>query len=116
MSPMKIIQAILQGLISLVFVAAGVMNLTGGMESALLDLGYPAYLSTIIGGGYLFGVIFLYQPFVPVLQEWALGGMAVALVGAASSHILHGDPFTAYVPALALILVFVIAAVLRYRT
>ncbi|MEM6384483.1 MAG: DoxX family protein [Pseudomonadota bacterium] len=108
--------AIFKGIIAFVFVAAGIANLMGGMATDLERLGFPGYFSTIIGVAYLLAVVCIYQTTFLFLQEWAYGGMAVALVGAAASHVFAGDPLANAMPAFILQIIFVVAYVLRART
>lgn len=106
---------ILQGLVAIVFLAAGVLNLVGMMTEELMRLGYPGYFATIIGVAFIVGVICVYQPRFVFLQDWAFGAMAATLVGAAGTHILAGDPISSAAPAIVTLVVLVLAYALRGR-
>ncbi|MEM6683955.1 MAG: DoxX family protein [Pseudomonadota bacterium] len=109
------LQQVLQGIIALFFTAAGLANLAGGMGADMLRLGYPEYFSMIIGGGYLIGVVCIYQRVFPFLQDWAFGAMAASLVGAAASHIFVGDPLSKVLPCFIIQILFVWSYVLRMK-
>ncbi|MEO0974757.1 MAG: DoxX family protein [Pseudomonadota bacterium] len=106
-------QRILQGVLALVLVAAGIANLTGATTAQITGLGYPEYLTLILGVAYLIGVVCLYQTKYPFLQEWAFAGVAVSLVGAAASHLFAGDPLVRAAPAFVFQGVLVAAYALR---
>ena len=110
-----IAQRVLQGLLAFVLLAAGLANLSGATSAQITGLGYPEYLTKILGGAYLIGVVCLYQTKYRFLQEWAYGGIAVSLVGAAASHIFADDPFAKAVPAFVLQIVLIGAYALRVR-
>lgn len=101
------LQHFVQGFLALVFVAAGLANLAGAMQADMMRLAYPNYFSTLLGVGYILGVLCLYQNKYPFLQEWALGAFAASLVGAAGSHVLAGDPISRAIPAIVLLAIFV---------
>ncbi len=60
------------------------------MTEALLIVGFPAYMTVVLGVGYFIGVACIWQPWVPFRQEWAWGGLMISLVGAAVAHIYTG--------------------------
>lgn len=70
--------------------------------TAFQALGYPLYLMTILGIAYVTGVAAIFQNKSQVVREWAYSGFAIALVGAAVSHIAAGDPISKAVPAIVL--------------
>lgn len=106
---------ILQGLVAIVFLAAGTLNLAGMMAEEMMHLGYPSYFTTIIGVAFIIGVVCIYQPRFAFLQDWAFGAMAATLVGAAGTHMLVGDPMTSAAPAIVTLIVLVVAYALRER-
>ena len=70
---------------------------------AIVGLGYPPYLLTILGVAKLLGVIALLAPGLPLLKEWAYAGFAFDLIGAIASHTFTGDPLSETIrPAIAL--------------
>lgn len=87
---------ILTSLFCLAMGAAGVMNLMGveAQQEAMANLGYPAYLMTILGVAKVAGVIALLIPRMPLLKEWAYAGFTFDLLGASASHALsnHSVP------------------------
>lgn len=114
-SPIRIVQLVLQGLVALIFLVAGLLNLTGVMTEEMMRLGYPGYFMTLIGVAYLIGVLCLYQPRLAFLQEWAFGAMAATLVGAAGSHLAVGDPVARAAPAIVTLILLLVAYALRHR-
>ena len=73
------------------------------VAESMAELGYPAYLMTILGTAKLLGVAALLAPGRPLLKEWAYAGFAFNLIGATASHAFAGDPVFATIrPALAL--------------
>ncbi|MEM6531656.1 MAG: DoxX family protein [Myxococcota bacterium] len=106
-------QIVLQALLSLIFIAAGVANLTGQMDDALQLLGYPFYLTRILGIAYLCAVVAIYQPWIKFLQDWAWSGLFISLVGAAASHMHSGIADAA--PSFAIQLLLITAYLLRHH-
>ncbi|MDR6568224.1 DoxX family protein [Chitinophaga ginsengisegetis] len=54
------------------------------------NLGYPAYLLTILGVWKLLGAVAVLIPKFPLLKEWAYAGFFFAMSGAAFSHLATG--------------------------
>jgi uncharacterized membrane protein YphA (DoxX/SURF4 family) len=57
----------------------------------LLDLGYPAYLATILGIAKLLATLVIVAPRLPRLKEWAYAGIMINMLGAAASHLAVRD-------------------------
>jgi len=55
------------------------------------QLGYPAYLLTILGVWKMLGVVAVLIPKFPLLKEWAYAGFFFAMSGAIFSHLAIGD-------------------------
>jgi len=53
-------------------------------------LGYPLYLTTLLGVWKLLGVVAILAPRFPRLKEWAYAGFFFELTGAAFSHVAAG--------------------------
>ncbi|MEM6909736.1 MAG: DoxX family protein [Pseudomonadota bacterium] len=109
----RLIQQALKGVLGFVFFAAGCAILFGLMDADFERLGYPEYISLILGVAYLLSVVCIYQTRYKFLQDWAYAGMAVSLVGASVSHVMANDPFTSAVPSLILQVVLVAAYAMR---
>lgn len=72
------------------------------------NLGYPAYLMTIIGVWKILGVIATLIPKTPLLKEWAYAGFFFLMSGAVVSHIIVGDSIgKTFPPFLLLVLVLI---------
>jgi hypothetical protein len=72
------------------------------------NLGYPAYLMTIIGIWKILGVIAALIPKTPLLKEWAYAGFFFLMSGAVASHIIVGDTIgKTFPPFLLLVLVLI---------
>lgn len=104
---------VLKGVLGFVFLAAGSAILFGLMDADFERLGYPDYISLILGVAYLISVVCIYQPRYRFLQDWAYAGMAVSLVGATVSHIMADDPFTSAMPSILLQIVLVVTYAMR---
>lgn len=74
-----------------------------------INLGYPAYLMTIIGVWKILGVIAVLIPKFPLLKEWAYAGFFFVMSGALVSHIIVGDTAGRTLPALLLLVLVVIS-------
>lgn len=73
------------------------------------NLGYPAYLMTIIGIWKILGVIAVLIPKRPLFKEWAYAGFFFVMSGALISHIIVNDTFGRTFPALLLLLLVCIS-------
>jgi len=73
------------------------------------NLGYPAYLMTIIGVWKTLGVIVVLIPKTPLLKEWAYAGFFFVMSGAVVSHIILGDSFGRTFPAVLLLVLVLIS-------
>jgi hypothetical protein len=75
------------------------------VSEAMAELGYPAYVMTILGTAKLLGVAALLAPGRPLAKEWAYAGFSINLLGATASHLFAGDPIVvAARPAVILLL------------
>jgi hypothetical protein len=75
----------------------------GPIPEAMKALGYPPYVSTLLGVAKLAGVVALVVPGRPVLKEWAYAGFTFNLLGAFASHLFAGDPLAEALPPLLLL-------------
>ena len=77
-------------------VAGGTMDLLRlpPFYPLLIDLGYPAYLSTILGTAKLLAAAALLMPGLPRLKEWAYAGVLINMTGAVASQIAAGQPWS----------------------
>jgi hypothetical protein len=82
-----------------------------GGADMMTHLGYPLYLLTLLGVWKMLGVIAVLIPKFPLLKEWAYAGFFFIMTGAMFSHIATGDPVTALLPSL---LLLVLAALSWY--
>lgn len=67
-----------------------------------INLGYPAYLMTLIGVWKLLGVIAILIPKQLLLKEWAYAGFFFVMSGAVISHLIVGDTAGRTFPAVLL--------------
>jgi uncharacterized membrane protein YphA (DoxX/SURF4 family) len=66
----------------------------------MIDLGYPAYLATIMGTAKLIAAAVLLAPRLPRLKEWAYAGVMINMIGAGASHVaMHESLENVIVPA-----------------
>jgi uncharacterized membrane protein YphA (DoxX/SURF4 family) len=80
----------------------------GGVDM-ITHLGYPVYLLTLLGAWKILGVIALLIPKFPLLKEWAYAGFFFIMTGAIFSHIASGDPLTAILPSLLLLILIAVS-------
>jgi uncharacterized membrane protein YphA (DoxX/SURF4 family) len=81
-------------LVAFAFLSGGAAYLSRVPEvlKGFTELGYPTYVMAILGTFKLLGGIAILLPGLPRLKEWAYAVMTFNLLGAAWSHIAHGDP------------------------
>lgn len=81
------------GLLGVGFLASGTLEVSGVTQAVqpVVELGYPAYLLRLLGVAKILGAITILAPKLPRLKEWAYAGIVIDLVGAAYSHVAHGD-------------------------
>ncbi|MFI6393975.1 DoxX family protein [Nonomuraea sp. NPDC050547] len=70
----------------------------------IVELGYPVYILTLLGGWKLLGALAILLPKYPLLKEWAYAGMFFLFTGGMFSHIATGDAWYQLLPALFLLL------------
>ncbi|MFS8616610.1 MAG: DoxX family protein [Solitalea sp.] len=68
------------------------------------ELGYPAYLMSILGVWKILGVVAILIPGFPLVKEWAYAGFFFVMSGAAVSHLAAGHGFAELFGPLLLIL------------
>lgn len=73
------------------------------------NLGYPAYLMTIIGIWKILGVIAILIPKRLLLKEWAYAGFFFVMSGAVISHLIVGDTAARTLPAVLLLVLVLIS-------
>lgn len=80
-------------IVALVLMSGGIAQLLRRPENVegMTHLGYPLYLSTVLGVWKVLGAIALLSPRFPRIKEWAYAGAFFDLTGAAVSHAFCGD-------------------------
>lgn len=63
----------------------------GGNVDLVADIGFPLYVTYILGTWKLLGVIAILIPGFPRLKEWAYSGIIFLMTGASLSHLLAQD-------------------------
>jgi hypothetical protein len=63
----------------------------GGNVDLVTDIGFPLYVTKILGVWKLLGVIAIVMPGLPRLKEWAYSGIFFLMTGAALSHAFAND-------------------------
>ena len=89
------------GIVQLISVDEEVENIT--------QLGYPAYILTIIGVWKMLGVATVLVPKFPLIKEWAYAGFFFAMSGAIISHLASADPIKEIFPPLLLLVLTVLS-------
>jgi uncharacterized membrane protein YphA (DoxX/SURF4 family) len=82
----------------------------------LSQLGYPAYLATILGTAKVLAGLVVAAPRLPRLKEWAYAGILVNMLGAAASYLATGSSVGNYIPPLSFAAVALISWALRPAT
>ena len=97
--------------LSLGMLSTGIVQLIQQKDEAKMieDLGYPAYIMTIIGVWKILGVIAILSPRLPLLKEWAYAGFFFAMSGAVVSHLFMQDLITEIIPSLLLLVLTVLS-------
>jgi DoxX-like family len=62
---------------------------------AMIALGYPGYLATILGIAKILAAAVLLAPRLPRLKEWAYAGILINMVGAGASYVAAHQPAAA---------------------
>jgi DoxX-like family len=72
---------------------------TAPFYPAMIALGYPSYLATILAVAKILAGVVLLAPGLPRLKEWAYAGVLINMVGAAASYLaMHQTAATNLVP------------------
>lgn len=89
----KIIYWIATAWLSLGMLSTGIVQLIKLKEEVenITQLGYPAYILTLLGIWKFLGVIAILIPRFPLLKEWAYAGFFFAMSGAIFSHLVAGN-------------------------
>lgn len=89
----KIIYWIATAWLSLGMLSTGTVQLLKMKEEVenITQLGYPAYILTLLGIWKFLGVIAVLIPKFPLLKEWAYAGFFFAMSGAIFSHLIDGS-------------------------
>lgn len=107
----KIIYWVATVWLALGMVSTGIVQLLKGKEDValFLQLGYPAYLLTLLGIWKMLGLVAILIPKFPLLKEWAYAGFFFAMSGAIFSHIASGNSVTDTLPPLLLLVLTVVS-------
>lgn len=81
------------GILAFALLAGGAAYLTRPpvIVAGMTHLGYPLYITTILGFWKVVGAVALLAPRLPRLKEWVYAGAFFNMTGAVASHILSGD-------------------------
>ncbi len=87
------------GLLVIVMIGSGTAQLiqTKGMADGFRHLGYPLYLTRILGTWKVLGGLVLLIPGYGLVKEWAYAGFFFLLSGAVMSLIASGDGFAQWI-------------------
>ncbi|QKS48818.1 DoxX family protein (plasmid) [Paenibacillus cellulosilyticus] len=77
--------------ISITLSGIGQLMRLGGNDELVTDIGFPLYITNILGTWKLLGVLAIIAPGFPRLKEWAHAGIFFLMTGAAFSHALADD-------------------------
>ena len=82
----------------------------------LTQLGYPAYLATILGAAKVMAGLVVAAPRLPRLKEWAYAGILINMLGATASYLATGNGAGSYIPPLSFAALALISWALRPPT
>lgn len=101
----KLIYRIATAWLALGMLSTGIVQLMRDeSETALMkQLGYPAYLLTLLGVTKILGVAAVLMPTFTVLKEWAYAGFFFTMAGAFVSHLASGSGLSDTLPPLLLL-------------
>ncbi|GAA0136167.1 DoxX family protein [Paenibacillus sp. YSY-4.3] len=77
--------------ISITLSGIGQLMRYGGNVDLVTNIGFPLYITYILGTWKLLGVIAIIVPAFPQLKEWAYAGIFFLMTGAALSHAFAND-------------------------
>jgi uncharacterized membrane protein YphA (DoxX/SURF4 family) len=77
--------------ISITLSGIGQLMRYGGNVDLVTNIGFPLYVTNILGSWKLLGVIAIVMPGFPRLKEWAHAGIFFLMTGAALSHVFAND-------------------------
>ncbi|WP_217559379.1 DoxX family protein [Paenibacillus sp. GbtcB18] len=77
--------------ISITLSGIGQLMRLGGNVDLVKNIGFPLYVTYMLGTWKLLGVIAIIMPGFPRLKEWAYAGIFFLMTGAALSHAFAGD-------------------------
>ncbi|TVX99856.1 DoxX family protein [Cohnella terricola] len=77
--------------ISITMSGIGQLMRYGGNVDLVTHIGFPLYVTNILGSWKLLGVIAIIVPGFPRLKEWAYAGIFFLMTGAALSHAFAND-------------------------
>ena len=97
--------------LALGMLSSGIVQLfkVKGEVDFILDLGYPVYFLTILGIWKILGVVAVFIPKFPLLEEWVYAGFFFAMSGGVFSHIASGNSLNEIFPPLLLLILTVVS-------
>lgn len=109
---------VLTVLMTLIWVFFGLnwFRRTPEVMDAINHLGFPLYMTSVIGLTHILGGLGLLIPNRPRLTQWVFAGLAYDLILAAISHIASHDAFSNALHPIVLIVFLGILYALRNRT
>lgn len=92
----------------LAMLQSGIVQLiqSEGSKEVMALLGYPMYVSTILGAAKILGAIVLVLGTFKTLKEWAYAGFAFDLIGASASGAFIGEILVVIIPLVYLVVMF----------
>jgi uncharacterized membrane protein YphA (DoxX/SURF4 family) len=105
-------------LTALSFLSGGAAYLLGldAPRRGVVELGYPAYVLTLLGILKVLGGLAILAPGLPRLKEWAYAGISIDLIGAAFSRAAAGHSADKVIAPLAILVIALLSWALRPRS
>ena len=115
MGTTKIIYWVSTGLLVLAMIYSSYSDLNSVMvKEAFVHLGFPGYFRIELGVMKIIGIVLLLAPLPKFTKEWAYAGFAITFVSAFIAHTASGDPISARIAPL-MILVFLLISYFSFH-
>jgi DoxX-like family len=107
----KIIYWVSTGLFGAMMLFSGYSYFTNPqMADAFKHLGFPDYFRVELGSAKILGALVLLIPQIPAkIKEWAYAGFGIILISAAIAHNSVGDPTSAVVTPLVMLVILAVS-------
>lgn len=115
MGATKIIYWVSTVLVVLAMIYSSYSDLNNAIvKEAFVHLGFPGYFRIELGVMKIIGIVLLLAPLSNFSKEWAYSGFAITFVSAFIAHTASGDPMSARIAPL-IVLVFLLVSYFSFH-